>query len=238
MNTNLKKETVLKFYAKYKMYIFPSLVALSSLFLIVVVIFPQVSKLISNQSAVGKLVNKSSFLENKVQALESYNKEDLSREVNYALVVFPQDRDFGGIIGLMQQIAGQSGFTITGISIGNASVQIKNATSFEVRLEAQGARNLLPIFFRNLENSRRLIKVNSFGITSGAGSQVISTSLVLDILFSQAPKDYGTIDSPLPELTQKDQELIATLASLSSAPVSASPSATQFGTRGKANPFE
>lgn len=235
----MKQETILKFYARYKIYIFPTIVALSSLFLILVVIYPQASKLIINQGAVSDLASKSNFLETKVQALEGYNQEDLSREVSYALALLPLDKDFGNIVGLMQQVAGQSGFSVTAVSLGNTSNQLKNANSFEVKLEAQGIKNLLPVFLNNLENSKRLIKVSSIDIASGLNPQTVNVSISVEVFYSSLPQNYGTVDSPLPELTSKDRDLINLLAGLSTTSIIASPSAAiQFGSRGKSNPFE
>ena len=100
----MKKEDLLKFYAQYKLFIFPLVVGISSLILIVFVILPQTIKLVTNQGAEEELFNKSQFLEVKAQDLDNLDQEDLSRKVQYVLGVYPADKDFGNIVGIIQSV--------------------------------------------------------------------------------------------------------------------------------------
>ncbi len=231
----MKKETINKFYLRYRLYIFPAIVALSSLFLIIFAIYPQTAKLIENQKVAGDLTNKSKFLETKVVALESYNGEDLSQKVGMALDAFPADKDYGNILGLLQGLAAQSGFTISSIALGNTSGKLGNASNFEIKLEIKGPRNLFQIFLMNLENSPRIMRVSSIDISSAQASEALDAAVVIEVLYSPSPQSFGTVDSPLPTLSQKDEEI---LVALSRTTLTASFSAVQPSQRGKANPFE
>lgn len=233
----MKKETIAKFYLNYRLYIFPIMVALSSLFLIVFAIYPQTAKLIGNQKAQGDLINKSQFLETKVLALESYDQEDLSRKVGFALSAYPTDKDFGNVVGLLQQLVGQSGFNITSLALGNVPSKADVSSSYEIKLQITGAKNLLAVLLSNLENSARLMRVNSIDVSSGPNSQIVDVSLGVAVLYSSAPQSFGSVDSPVTKLSQADEELITRLAKVS--PVSVSPQAPAPSLpRGKANPFE
>ena len=148
------KNQVLKFYASYKIFIFPMIIALCSLILIILVIYPQIVKLIGNQRDLGELVNKSQFLDTKVLALEGYNGEDLSKKVTLSLASYPSDRDFGYVIGLLQNISAQSGYNVVAISLGDST---KGNQSYSVKMELIGSVSLLPILISNLENSNRLM---------------------------------------------------------------------------------
>ena len=141
----MKKEEVAKFYLRYRLYIFPAIVVLSSLVLIFLIIIPQLSKLISNQRNEETLVNKFKFLEVKAQTLDSYDSGDLSNKVNYTLASFPQDKDFVNAIGLIQNLTIQSGFTITTITVGTTTNKIANAQSYGIQLEVVGSKNLISI---------------------------------------------------------------------------------------------
>lgn len=231
----MKKETIIQLYFRYRLYIFPAIVALSSLFLIIFAIYPQTAKLIENQRIAGDLTNKSQFLATKVAALESLNGEDLSQKVRIALDAFPADNDYGNILGLLQGLAVQSGFTVSSISLGNTSGKLGNANSFELKLEIKGPRNLFQSFLMNLEDSPRIMRVSSIDISSSQVSEILDAAVVVEILYSPAPQSFGTVDSPLPSLSQKDEEL---LVALSKSTLVASPSAVQPSQRGKANPFE
>ncbi len=229
----MKKE-IIKFYSIYKLYVFPAVVALCSLFLIVFAIYPQTVKLIDGQRVASELISKSKFLETKVQALESYNKDDLLRKTGIVLYALPSEKDYGNVLTMLQQLVAQSGFSITSITVGNATGKLGNLESFEVKLDLKGSRILLQILLENLENSPRLVRIKSIDVSSGQSQQDIDISLVLQVLYSKLPQDFGMTDSPLPELDQKDENMISALEKVSAenmAPSAESP-------RGKVNPFE
>ena len=233
----MKKDNLIKFYAKYRLYIFPSVVVLSSLILIIFVIFPQIVKLLDNQKALGELTNKSKFLDIKVAALEGYNNEDLSRQVGFVMSSLPADKDFGNTLGLLQQAISQAGYSINSVSFGNTAGKVGNANSYEVRIEIKGSKATFQTLLDSLENLRRLVRISVIEITSNQITQTLDVSLVVEVLYSPIPQSFGSVDSPLPQISQKDQELLARLAAGANAVVS-SPSATVGLPRGKANPFE
>ncbi len=231
----MKKKFIFQFYFRYKLYIFPAVVALSSLFLIFFAIYPQTVKLVENQKVEGDLTNKSKFLATKVTALESYDENDLSRKVSVTLNAFPVDKDYGNILGLLQGLVVQSGFSVSSIALGNTSGKLGNASTFEVRLETKGPKRLFQDLLINLENSPRIMKVSNIDISSTQASENIDTALVIEVLYSPEPQNFGSVDSPLPLLSQREEELLNIL--LRGAP-SISPPSLQYVQRGKANPFE
>lgn len=232
----MKKESLIKFYQSHRLYIFPAVVALSSLFLILFAIYPQTVKLIENQKKTEELIAKSEFLETKVTALESYDSEDLSRKVGLALAAFPSEKDFGSILGLMLQQTARSGFNINSFSLSNIGGKLGNSDSFDVKLEIKGSRDLFQAFINDIENSSRIVRINSIDISVTQASQTVDASLVLGVLYSQLPSSFGTVDAPLPQISQKDEEQLVALVKASEAvPVQ---EAVQFSPRGKSNPFE
>lgn len=238
---NMNKETIIKFYQGYKLYIFPGVVTLSSLFLIIFAIYPQTAKLIANQKTEGELVIKSQFLEAKAQVLANYNEVDLSAKVDFALSAYPADKDFGNTIGLLQTLTAQVGFNILSLTFeggGNAST---SSSSFQVKLDLTGAKALLATLLNNIEVSTRLMKVSSIEISPTNDSQKVNVVITISVLYSPIPSNFGSVDSPLPELSSKDEELIAKLARVTTTSVS-QPSTAQggqsTGSRGKVNPFE
>ncbi len=238
----MKKDEIIKLYQAQRLYIFPSLVALASLILIILVIYPQTIKLITNQKVKGEIFNKSQFLEAKAQSLESYDPTDLNRQVNFAVGSYPTDRDFVSALALLQSLTLQSGFSITSMSLENASSKGQNAQSqsYNIKIDILGPSPLLPTLFSKIENSPRLMRVSSVELTSGKDSQGAAVSLTVEVLYSSAAGGLGSNDSPLPQLSQKDEEVIAKLAKLGPPVRSQQTTAqsVQLGPRGKANPFE
>ena len=202
------KNQVLKFYTTYKIFIFPIIIIFCSLILIVFVIYPQIVKLIRNQKDLGALMNKSQFLSTKVLALDNLDGGDLSKKVGLSLSSYPSDKDFGYVIGIVQNISAQSGYNVVSISLGESA---KGNQSYAVKMQLIGSVSLLPILISNIENSNRLMRVSSVETTS-RDSASVNVSLSLDVLYSALPSTFGTEDSPLPELAQKDEELLSKLA--------------------------
>ncbi|MBI2019152.1 type 4a pilus biogenesis protein PilO [Candidatus Daviesbacteria bacterium] len=228
----MKKE-IIKFYLEYKLYIFPAVVALSSLFLIIFAIYPQTAKLIDGQKSASQLAGKSEFLETKVQALESVDGEDLARKVRFVLNALPAEKDFANVLALLQQLTAESGFSVSSIALGNSGTKMGNSDSFDVRMEIRGSKVFLQGLLSNLENSPRLIRVKVIDISS-ANQQGADIALSLGVLYSGLPKDFGAADSPLPELTSADEGLIAALEKINTT----TPTSFAQSPRGKANPFE
>lgn len=231
----MKKENILKFYRTYRLYVFPTIIAVLSLFLIVFLIYPQIVKLISNQKDEGELINKSKFLETKVSAMESYNIEDLSHKLEIALNAYPDNKDYSVVMSLLQQLVAKSGFKTVAIAQGSNFKAAGGSDSYELKLEIVGVKPNLPILLNNLESSLRLIRVNSIDAASTNNSEGLNVSLVVGVLFGAIPKNLGSLDSPLPDFSQKDEDLIARLVEAGGVPLESGSASTP---RGKSNPFE
>ena len=224
------------FYQAHKLYKFPVVVAASSLILIIFVIYPQISSLLSNQKTQDETLGKISVLEAKAQALESYDPADLNLRVSYALNVYPAEKDFMTAIGILQKLTSKLGFEISSLALGSAgSNKLTNAQSFNIKLDITGPEAMLNKLLKDIESSPRLMRINSLEVNSSRQTGAGAAALVVDVLFAQAPSGFGSIDSPLPELSSKEQEIIQKLARFSS---TAAQSVVKFGPRGKENPFE
>lgn len=237
----IKKEQALKFYLNYKEYVFSVVVVLSSLILIIFVIYPQTSKLISNRQVEEDINQRSKFLEAKAQALESYDQEDLKLKVGKVLSAYPVDKDLVAAVSLLQDFITQSGFSIISISIESGSIKA-GTQSFSIKLEILGAKASLPVILTGIENSTRLMRVSSIETTSGRDPVSATASLTVDFLYSSAPEGFGSVDSPIPELSQKDEEVLTKLVAVGggTTPVVQPeiPLPSELPPRGKANPFE
>lgn len=233
----MKKETLINFYTKYKLFIFPLVVTLSSLILIFLVIVPQTLKLIANQKVGNNLLNSSRSLEVKAQTLDGLDGTDLSKKVEYALSVFPPEKNFADIVGIIQNISSSVGFSISSLTIGEGKGTKGGTQSFNVSVSLNGAKQLIPFLLSAIETAPRLMQIESFDIsTSGEGVQI---NLSLSVLYDPLPKAFGSTDSPLPQLSSEDEQILTKLATTSQnvsggTAISSGPS----GPRGKQNPFE
>lgn len=231
----MNKAEVIKFYLQYRFYIFPAIVALASLFLIIFAIYPQTVKLLENQKLTEEMINKTKFLEDKAVTLEGLDGTDLSQKVGFALSSVPADKDYGNIFDLLQSIVTRSGFTINTISLGSVPVKLNNTSSYGVKLEVRGGKALFRTLLDNFEESKRIVRINSIDI-SNPNPESADVSLELGVLYAVLPQNFGSADTPLPELSQQDEELISAITRTDdivseSAVIPSTP-------RGKVNPFE
>lgn len=233
----MKIETISKFYQTYRLYIFPGIVALSSLILVLFVIYPQTIKLINNQQVQGEVLSRSNFLEAKAQALESYDFEDLNKKVNFAVGSYPTEKDFVFSINLLQGLISQSGFNVISLNLGSNSGQNSDLQSYNLRVQVQGPIILFPTLLSRIENSPRIMKVSTIEVNSEKDPQKATADLVVDVYYSSAPKEFGNINSELPELSPEDEAVISKLAK-SGTSILQPPISSQIGPRGKENPFE
>lgn len=206
----MKKETILKFYSTYKLYIFPVAVLVSCLILIVFVIYPQLVSLISNNKISAELQKKMDFLEVKAQTLVEYDEVDLSSKLDYALSYFPADKDFVNALGLLQSITSQSSFAILSFALGTQT-EVKGAQGYSIKLEVKGAKALLPNLLSGIESSNRVMRVATLEVKSLPDGST-DAFLGIDVLYSSAPQTFGSADSSLPTLTEEDEQLLAKLA--------------------------
>lgn len=204
--------------------------------LIFFIIFPQTKELIGNVRLEKELKSRQGLLEAKAQVLEKLDEQDLSVKVGSVLASYPAEKDFASVIGLIQQLAAQSGFSLTTLSLGSAAGKYSDSQSYSVKMDTVGPKSLLKNFISSIEDTPRIMRVSNLEVATTRDANIVNTSLEIQVLFASLPQTFGTVDSPLPQLTQKDEELIVRLTQT---PVVAAPTEpVTLSPRGKANPFE
>lgn len=230
----MNKESFAKFYQKYKLLIFPLVVALSCLILIIFVLIPQIGVFLKNSRSQQEFSARSQFLDAKVAALENLNEPELLNRVSYVLASLPREKDFASTIALLQKITAESGYVIASLTFGTGEGKGAGGQSFGVRMEVVGPKTLLGSLLSSIEVSSRLMKISSMEISSGKEVDIVTVNLALEALFAPMPATLGSIDTPLPEISAGEEELLSKLSSTAASqpqPLSA----TQIG---KTDPFE
>lgn len=233
----MKKEELLKFYLNYRLYIFPAIAAFSCLMLAVFVIYPQSVKLLDNQRIKQEVSKRLSFLEAKATSLESFDEEDLNSKVKHTLNSYPAEKDFANVLGLLQNLTVQAGFNIISLGLGQGAGKDAKVQSYTIKLDILGPVRFFPVLLNNIEGSPRLMRVSNIESSVGRDLAFATMALNIEVLYSEAPGGFGTVDSPLPELSEKDEEVLGTL--VESAVLFPQAEATAEALpRGKSNPFE
>lgn len=206
----MKKEELLGFYMKYRIFIFPVAVICSSIILIVLVIYPQISKLLANRTEYAEVLKKSQFLEVKAQELSSIDDNEVKRKLNIALMALPPEKDYAEVIGLMQVLVGKYGFILDSIRVGtNSTEKTGGGEGFTIDLEIQGPKSNLKSLLNTLEDTSRVIKMQKIDVSAGGvASGVNKINLVLNIYYAALPSNLGSSDLPVPKLTDEENTLI------------------------------
>lgn len=227
----MKKGNLVLIYQKYRMIIFPVVIVLSCLILIVFVMIPQLGKLLKNSKTETDFKTKSESLNTKAEALENLDEKDLQKKLKDVVTSFPQEKDFITLITLLQKITTESGFNMTSLSFGGGS---SKDTGYGITIEVTGPKSILARLLNSIETSLRLMRVERIEISSGKAGDVISANLAISALFSPLPGNLGSIDSPLPEISSGEEELLARLSRVQEMPLTT----VDLSATGKSNPFE
>ena len=199
------------FYFKYRILICPTLVGISSLILIVFIIYPQILKLISNNEALNGVLAKNKNLEVKASQLENINDGELNQNLNLSLAALPMDKDLAGALGEVQSLVNQSGFNLLSLSVGSGN-DVGEFNGFNVKAEVEGSQVLLASLLTTIESSGRIMKVSSVELNRLSIKESVNAVVTIEVFYSPIPTTLGAIDSPLPKVEDKDKEVLANLA--------------------------
>lgn len=228
----MKKGNLVLIYQKYRLIIFPLAVAFSCLILIVFVMIPQLNKFLKNSKTEADFKAKSEFLDTKVEALESLDERDLQRKLKDVVASFPQEKDFITLITLLQKITSENGFSMISLAFGKSGSS--KDQGYGILIEVTGPKSIFARLLNSIETSSRLMKIENIEISSGKSGDNISANLAIVAFFAPFPNNLGSVDSPLPQISAGEEELMAKLARGQEIPLTI----MEFSSTGKSNPFE
>lgn len=222
---------------EYKFLIYPFVTVLAALFLLFIFILPQLKNFFEGQKNLTVMENRARVLEAKASDLESYDKDRLEERLGVALASLPTEKDLPVVLGILQSLSANSAVTLVSFQISGPQVSDPKSSSFGVKLDITGTTRALENFVESIEASYRVMKVSSVEVSPLGTSGQISSIVGVDVFFTPAPKEFGSIDEPLPKITEQDEEIIAKLATSETLAETLSPLAASEET-GKSNPFE
>lgn len=234
----MKKEILVNFYVKYKLFIFPILVALSSLFLIIFVIYPQISAYLAGHTSLSEEIAKSQALEVKAKELSDLDEANLKDNLHVLIAALPDDKDYVSLIGTIQGLISKDGFSLVSLVFGSGG-DSSAKQSYNIKLELVGSKSNLDRLLSDMEHAPRVMKIGTFEINSPKNSSdLVNINLSLNVYYAPIPQALGSVEEPLPKLSDSEQEVITSLSQIAaSSQLQATPSAA-LGPRGKENPFE
>lgn len=230
------KEQALIFYQQYKTIIISVTMILSCLVLMVFGVVPQLKALIDNKKTYEEISSQSETLEAKAKDLETLESGDLAKSVNVVLYSLPAEKDYPSTLNVIQSIALQSNFKLTNVQISQSLGASSKLTGFGIKAEVSGPRVSLDNFLNAIDKAPKVMKISSIEVSNPNKSDTINATIGIDVFFAPVPNSLGSIDSKLPSLTEKDNELLTDL--LKVVPVGVGEKTFIPSPKGKSNPFE
>lgn len=232
----MNKEIFLNIYSKYQFFLFPFFVVVPTILIGYFMLYPQLGRLLSSQDQIASVNKKAVLLNEKIRKLKSVDEEQIKQNLAVTLQALPQDVDFANSLGIIQNLANQYQFAMINFQTSKAtdSKSLK-LSSYTLSLDLLGPKDLVKRFVDSINSNFRLMKMAHLEINIPPGRDEATALVTVEVFSSQIPTSIGTVDTPLPEITKDDKDLLEQLAS--SRPIVIEEVFSQ-GPRGKANPFE
>lgn len=229
--------TILKFFERFQLYLWPLFGVVTIVFLSWLVILPQAGDLIESTKTFSKTSAGVKKLEQKLAQLESLNEEELKGGFTTALSVLPEDRDYISSLSQLQILTTANNLRIDDVSFGNSNISTdQKINSFLIRLTVLGTQEQIQQLISQLRNSPRIMSVEDIELVGSKASVPTQVSLTLKTYYQSGVTTLGDISSELKLLSSEDQQLLEELnQSLVDVPITLTEGLT--GSTGKSDPF-
>lgn len=231
---NMKTELI-NFWNKYQIFIWPLLGTAISVSLLVLVILPQLFKVIETNTKIEDTSTKIIALNKKVTDLKQINLTEYKNNFDKLNIVLPAEADITSAIGQVQSLTANSHIQMTGFSIALPNKDIA-AESFSIKLEFAGDFSSINNFIAQVKSAPRLMTISRIDLTStrDGGFDVITD---LQTYFSQQKAALSAIEDPVTLLSDSEKQSLSKIdKSIKTLP--AVSEVTVTGPKGKTNPFE
>lgn len=230
----MKKQKLSDVILKYRIHLVLFIAAVTSILLVIFIIYPQTVKLLELNSQQQDLVNKIDRLEDKITLLEAVDEGDIKDKLNLTLLALPIEQDLFNFIGFTQTIATQDGFNLVSVQFGSESMTTRG-NSYIVKAAFIGPKQFVKKFLADLEQSYRSVVVEQLELTQIKSLDTVNGAITMRVYYAPLPTTLGQIDSPIQSLTAEDEQVLINLSKLG---VNLAIQSNQLVPRGKPNPFE
>lgn len=169
------------------------------------------------------LKKENQALSDKRTFLASLSEEDLGKRVVVLLSAVPQEKSVPTIFGTVEGLAVQSGVSIVDMSfISPGSLATESASRLSAAekkigastlpfsLAASGSYDAVRAFVGRINRARRLLDVTSFDLSIDA-TGVTNVRLSLTAFHQPLPTKVGSVEAPVPPITQGQEDALEKL---------------------------
>lgn len=198
-------------YPKLKLYILPLAVVFSSLVILILVIVPQLLGYFQDRNQSAKIAYRYGVLQAKAQDLQAIDEVDYQKKLQLALIALPDQKQVPQALVVLQSLLSTSGLSLSDIKY-SSSVSTTSTQSVQLTMTVAGPITQVRSFLINLKNSPRVFRVETIDSQSIRGGAAVEAEIRLTTFYELPPKDLGSIDNPVPKLSQQDIDLLNQLA--------------------------
>lgn len=196
------------FYLKNRQFLVPGIVLVIAIFVSALITIPQFLKLFETFRKIDELKQRQAFFQNKIATLEGIDQELYRKNLDTALMALPVDKDIPGVTGSLLVALSGSGMSLDGIAFSSPQGESEKIEEYVLKLEVSGKETDLKNFLDRVKVIPRIIKLSSLDIGIGR-SGMLSASVGFVTLYQPLPKDIGSVDQVVSELTQLDKQSLA-----------------------------
>jgi Tfp pilus assembly protein PilO len=221
---------------------FVLLLAASCLILVcLLVIKPQIEKIIDLKGQIAANRQKLSLLTDKLDTLKRLSDSDLKEKTKRLIQLLPAQNDPANLLAVFRLAAQENQVTLGEIKatpgeISTASASAAKKASFEssFNLTVEGELTQVKNFIGTWATTPPLIKVEA-ELSQDAKSKLTKAVLLITAYYLPLPEKIDSIDKPLPLVTAREEEILTQIAGFRDLPVNYETlPAMQTG---KTNPF-
>ena len=223
--TTAKAESSLDF-AKYSTLAVSVVSILVSLLILFLVVWPKLTETLQIKKSNSELTQKVSSLKEKAGILASLDQSELEKQVVAAEQLLPSGKNVFLLVSQIERAAASSGVLLNRVestpgslnetsgeppanaAASAAGAQTEISPSLKVSVSVTSGYSSLLQFLNNVLAIPRAVSISDLAISSATseGSAQLKASMSVIAYYKQLPKDLGSIEAPVTELTQSEKD--------------------------------
>jgi len=211
----------IKFPPQYRYLFVPTVIITVIGISLPLLVAPQTSNLIRQREAVKANQAQEAVLVNKLAQLQSLDEPFLS-QVQLLTLALPTEKAVSSSFLSLSQAATQNQLQLTSlklspglISTESAQVQATSPEDLKINLTVEGETRKLEAFLSQISKLLPLMSIEELGLSSsGIAQERGNLRLVINSHWAPLPDKLPPVDTPLPQLSAKDQETLSQVSQL------------------------
>lgn len=196
----------------YKKFYISLGIIVACLFLIMMVIIPQIQQYSEQKAQVAEVEQQIAILQKNIAAMRSVNQEEQGKQLALLLGILPEDKDYAGILFAVKSASSKSNvqlgdFTFSVGELSAKSVITKTVPNVSMKLEVSGSMSEINRFLIALSQTAPLVNVSEIQMSSKRAT------LLLQFYYKPIPQLKINVAQPIAALPAKNQTLVNSLSS-------------------------